>query len=87
LGLGATCVIITSGIDLSVGSVLALAGVVAGLAVKAGVPVPLAMLAGIAVGGVCGIINGLVITRMKLPPFIATLGMMMVARGVALQIT
>jgi ribose transport system permease protein len=87
LGFGATCVIITGGIDLSVGSVLALAGVVAGMAAKEGIPVPLAMALGVAVGGICGIINGLIITRMKLPPFIATLGMMMVARGVALQIT
>ena len=50
LGIGATCVIITGGIDLSVGSVLALAGVVAALAVKAGVPVPLGMLLGILSG-------------------------------------
>ncbi|HXP96496.1 MAG TPA: ABC transporter permease [Telmatospirillum sp.] len=87
LGFGATCVIITGGIDLSVGSVLALAGVVAGMAAKEGMPVPLAMTLGILVGGICGLINGVIITRMKLPPFIATLGMMMVARGVALQIT
>jgi ribose transport system permease protein len=88
LGIGATCVIITGGIDLSVGSVLALAGVVAALAVKeAGMPVPLAMLVGVLIGSLCGVINGLCVTRLKLPPFIATLGMMMVARGVALQIT
>ncbi len=87
IGLGATCVIITAGIDLSVGSVLALAGVVAAMTAHAGVPVPIAMLAGIATGGICGILNGLIITRLGLPPFIATLGMMMVARGVALQIT
>lgn len=87
LGLGATCVIITGGIDLSVGSVLALAGVVAGMATKDGIPVPIAMALGIIAGGLCGLINGLIITRMKLPPFIATLGMMMVARGVTLQVT
>ncbi|MFH6783989.1 MULTISPECIES: ABC transporter permease [Methylobacterium] len=88
LGIGATVVIIAGGIDLSVGSVLALSGVVAALCVKeAGLPVPLAMLAGIAVGGVCGLVNGLVVTRLKLPPFIATLGMMLIARGLALQIT
>ncbi|SCM76822.1 Ribose transport system permease protein RbsC [uncultured Pleomorphomonas sp.] len=87
LGLGATCVIITGGIDLSVGSVLALSGVVAALAVKVGVPIPIAMVVGIVTGGISGGINGLLITRLKLPPFIATLGMMMVARGVALQIT
>lgn len=88
LGIGATCVIITGGIDLSVGSVLALAGVVAALCVKElGFPVPLAMLIGILTGSACGLINGILITRMKLPPFIATLGMMLIARGVALQIT
>src|SRR3546814_857518 len=88
LGIGATCVIITGGIDLSVGSVLALAGVVAALAVKEwGMPVPIGMVFGILTGSVCGWINGILVTRMKLPPFIATLGMMLIARGVALQIT
>ncbi|WP_027799006.1 ABC transporter permease [Paraburkholderia dilworthii] len=87
LGVAATCVIITGGIDLSVGSVLALSGVVAALLVKAGVPIPLGMLGGIVVGGLCGLVNGLCVTRMGLPPFIATLGMMLVARGLALQIT
>lgn len=88
LGIGATYVIITGGIDLSVGSVLALAGVVAALAVKdLGTPIWLGMLLGILTGALCGLINGVVITRLKLPPFIATLGMMLIARGVALQIT
>jgi ribose transport system permease protein len=88
LGIGATCVIITGGIDLSVGSVLALAGVVAALAVKElGMSVPPAMFLGILTGALCGYINGLLVTRFKLPPFIATLGMMLIARGVALQIT
>ncbi|WP_395516626.1 ABC transporter permease [Pseudorhizobium flavum] len=88
LGIGATCVIITGGIDLSVGSVLALAGVVAALAVKDwGIPVPFAMLIGILTGSICGWINGILVTKMKLPPFIATLGMMLIARGFALQIT
>jgi ribose transport system permease protein len=87
LGIAATFVIITGGIDLSSGSVLALAGVVAALLVQKGTPVALAMVIGVVVGGVCGLINGLSITRLKLPPFIATLGMMLIARGVALQIT
>ncbi|NSZ18467.1 ABC transporter permease [Agrobacterium vitis] len=88
LSIGATYVIITGGIDLSVGSVLALAGVVAALAVKElGAPVWIGMLLGVLTGTACGVINGLVITRLKLPPFIATLGMMLIARGVALQIT
>jgi ribose transport system permease protein len=87
LGIAATCVIITGGIDLSVGSVLALSGVAAALVVKAGLPVPLGMACGLVVGALCGLLNGLCVTRMKLPPFIATLGMMLVARGVALQLT
>ncbi|MBW8777759.1 MAG: ABC transporter permease [Burkholderiales bacterium] len=87
LGIGATCVIITGGIDLSVGSILALAGVVAALAVRGGISVPLAMLLGLLTGVGCGLVNGLCVTLMRLPPFIATLAMMLVARGVALQIT
>lgn len=88
LGIGATCVIITGGIDLSVGSVLALSGVVAAIAVRDWHwPVALAMFLGIFTGTVCGAINGFVVTKLRLPPFIATLGMMLIARGVALQIT
>ncbi|MDP9124620.1 MAG: ABC transporter permease [Pseudomonadota bacterium] len=87
LGIGATCVIITGGIDLSVGSILALAGVVAALSVRAGVNVPLAMLLGLLTGAACGLVNGLCVTLLRLPPFIATLAMMLVARGLALQIT
>lgn len=87
LGIGATFVILTGGIDLSVGSILALSGVVAALCVKAGMPVAPGMAVGIAVGALCGAINGFCVTVLKLPPFIATLGMMLVARGVALQIT
>lgn len=88
LGIGATCVIIAGGIDLSVGSVLALSGVVAALSVKeAGLPVPVGMLAGVLTGALCGLANGILVARMRLPPFIATLGMMLVARGLALQVT
>lgn len=87
LGIAATCVIITGGIDLSVGAILALSGVVAALAVRAGVPVAPAMGLGVLVGALCGAVNGLAVTWLRLPPFIATLGMMLVARGIALQIT
>lgn len=87
LGVAATCVIITGGIDLSSGSVLALSGVGAALMARAGVPVALAMLGGVAIGALCGLVNGLCVTRLRLPPFIATLGMMLIARGLALQIT
>lgn len=87
IGIGATCVILTGGIDLSTGSVVALSGVAAAMIVNAGVPVPLGMVLGILVGGICGLVNGILVTQMKLPPFIATLGMMMVAHGLALYVT
>ncbi|MDG6363182.1 ABC transporter permease [Glaesserella parasuis] len=87
IGIGATCVILTGGIDLSTGSVVALSGVAAAMIVNAGVPVPLGMVLGTLVGGICGLVNGILVTQMKLPPFIATLGMMMVARGLALYVT
>ncbi len=87
LGIGVTIVILTGGIDLSVGSILALSGTVAGLLVKEEWPISLAMMIGVAIGGLCGLINGLVVTKLKLAPFIATLGMMLIARGIALQLT
>jgi ribose transport system permease protein len=87
IGIGVTFCIITAGIDLSIGSVVALTGTVAVMVAIAGVPIWLSWLIGVAAGAVTGMANGLLITRLKLPPFIATLGMMMVARGVALTIT
>ena len=84
---GMTFVIITAGIDLSVGSVLAFSGVVLATTLHAGVPLPIALITGIAAGVLCGAFNGLLITFGKLPPFIATLGMMSVARGAALLFT
>jgi ribose transport system permease protein len=87
IGIGVTFPIITAGIDLSIGSVLALSGVVTGLLMKSDIPVPFAIIVGILVGILCGLINGFIITKGKLPPFIATLGMMMLARGAALYIT
>lgn len=87
IAVGMTFVIITGGIDLSVGSVLAFAGVVMASLLQRGWPLLLALLAGLAVGLLCGLLNGLLITAGKLPPFIATLGMMSVARGAALVFT
>lgn len=87
IAVGMTFVIITGGIDLSVGSVLAFAGVVMASALHIGVPLPLALLIGLGVGLLCGVTNGLLITIGRLPPFIATLGMMSVARGAALMFT
>ncbi len=84
---GMTFVIISGGIDLSVGSIVALAGVVLGSALTASVAAPVAVLAALAVGTACGVVNGLLITIGRLPPFIATLGMMSIVRGAALVYT
>jgi len=86
VAVGMTFVIISGGIDLSVGSVLALAGICLALALEAGVPAPAAIGLALVVGTGCGLVNGVLITRGRLPPFIATLGMMSVARGVALML-
>jgi ribose/xylose/arabinose/galactoside ABC-type transport system permease subunit/ABC-type sugar transport system substrate-binding protein len=81
LGIGLTFVIISGGIDLSVGSLLALAGLITADLLVHGIPVGLAAVAGVGVGTALGAINGVVTTAGKIPPFIATLGMMLVARS------
>jgi ribose/xylose/arabinose/galactoside ABC-type transport system permease subunit len=81
--LGATIVIVSGGIDLSVGAIIALATVVIAGCLRAGAPPLLAALAGIAAGVGCGALNGLLVTRLKVVPFIVTLGTMLVVRGVA----
>jgi fructose transport system permease protein len=76
IGAAQTLIILTAGIDLSVGAIMVLSSVVMGqFAINYGVPVPLAILAGFAVGAICGLINGFLVARIKLPPFIVTLGM------------
>ena len=87
LAAGQAVVIISGGIDLSVGSVLALSAVVIGALIQVDVDPFVATLAGLAVGTLAGLVNGIVITRGKIPPFIATLGMLGIARGLALVIT
>ncbi len=87
IAVGMTYVILTAGIDLSVGSVLALATVVAAGLMQAGWPVPVGVLAGLGVGTLLGLINGFIIARAGIPPFVVTLGMMTVARGLALTYT
>lgn len=84
LAYGVTLVIITEGIDLSSGSVVALVGVVSASIATMGGSVLLAILAGLFAGALCGAINGTIIAKTGIPPFIATLGMMTVARGGAL---
>jgi ribose transport system permease protein len=81
--IGMTIIIISGGIDLSVGSSIALTGVITALGINAGWPTTIAVAAGILVGGIVGMVNGVAITRLRVVPFIATLGMLGVARGVA----
>lgn len=88
LAIGATFVISSAGIDLSIGSVLALAGVVGCQAMaKLGLPWPLGIAACILAGAAAGYVNGFLVTRGDIPPFIVTLGMLGVARGLALVLT
>ncbi|WP_079132657.1 ABC transporter permease [Streptomyces nanshensis] len=88
LALGATFVIVTGGIDLSVGTGMALCAVMGGvLIVEAGLPVWLGVLGTLLFGALVGLVNGLNVTVLKLPPFIATLAMMLVAQGLALVIS
>ena len=87
VAVGMTFVIITGGIDLSVGSVLAFAGVVMASVLHKEVPLPVALAVALGTGLFCGLVNGALITVGRLPPFIATLGMMSVARGTALMFT
>ena len=81
LALGMTVVLISRGIDLSVGSVMGLSAGVTAYLITQGLIVPLALLAGVACGVLCGLLNALMITKLGLPDFIATLAMMGIARG------
>jgi ribose transport system permease protein len=90
LAIGQTFVIVSGGIDLSVGAVLALSGVAAALAMKIPFLVALhnpvltisaGMLGGLLTGTCCGLVNGLIIARLRIPPFVVTLGMLGIARG------
>jgi ribose transport system permease protein len=87
LSVGELFVILTGGIDLSVGSILGLSGGVTALLLTSGASIPVAILVGLGVGLAVGLINGLLVTRLMLPPFIATLGMLGVARGLVLLLT
>jgi ribose transport system permease protein len=87
VALGELFVILHGGIDLSVGSIMALAGMVAGYAMQLGIPPVLAVALGIAAGLVMGAINGALISLVRIAPFIATLGMLSFASGVVLGLT
>jgi ribose transport system permease protein len=98
LSVGMTMIILGGGIDLSVGAVLALSGAVAASVLKNGIGLPSlgvhldftvvgAILAGVLVGAAAGACNGVAITRLRLPPFVATLAMLSIARGLTLLFT
>jgi ribose transport system permease protein len=84
---GQSMVIITQGIDLSVGSVMGISGLASAMLLAAGVNVPVAVLGGLLAGLIAGALNGLMITKGRLPPFIATLGSLLMARGLCYGLT
>ncbi|MBB3302713.1 ribose transport system permease protein [Rhizobium sp. BK077] len=87
LALGMTLVIISGGIDLSVGPTAAISAVITATMLVAGVPVPLAILAGLAIGAICGLVNGVLVAYAGLQPFIVTLGTLSTYRAIALIYT
>jgi ribose transport system permease protein len=84
---GESMVIIIGGIDLSVGAVMALAGLISALCMQNGLSVPLAVVAGLLTGGAVGWVNGTMVGQVRLPPFIVTLGTMSIARGITFVLT
>jgi ribose transport system permease protein len=88
LAIAATLVIITGGIDLSVGTLMTFTAVMTGVVLtNIGMPLPLGVLAGILSGAFCGFVSGSLVAKMKIPPFIATLGMMLILKGLSLVIS
>jgi len=87
LSVGMVFVLATGGIDLSVGSTLALTGIITALAMKSGVPTVVAVLLGLGLGAAIGLVNGWVIARFNVQPFIVTLAMLSIARGLTLVIS
>jgi ribose transport system permease protein len=84
---GQCMVIITGGIDLSTGSVMGLSGLAGAMLLAAGVNIPISVIGGLITGLLVGLLNGLMITKGKLPPFIATLGTYLIARGLCYGLT
>jgi ribose transport system permease protein len=88
LALGVTFVIVTGGIDLSIGTVMTLCAVITGVLItNMGLPIPVGIAGGILTGGLAGLVNGVLIARFRIPSFIVTLGMLNVAKGLALVIS
>jgi ribose transport system permease protein len=84
---GMTAALVSGGFDLSVGSVFALGSVTAATAMRAELSIPVSILCGVGVGVLAGLVNGLLITKVQINPFITTLGMMGIARGIGLAVT
>lgn len=88
LAIAATLVIITGGIDLSVGTLMTFCAVITGVVLTyLGLPLPLGIAASILAGTGCGLVSGIIIAKLKVPPFIATLGMMLILKGLSLVIS
>ncbi|HUW18172.1 MAG TPA: ABC transporter permease [Sedimentisphaerales bacterium] len=87
IAVGMTILLISGGFDLSVGSTVALSGAVTAIWLSQGMPVPVAILLGLGVGVLIGLINGLIIAEVGINPFITTLGMMSLARGMLMVVT
>ncbi len=87
MALGMTIVIISGGIDLSVGAILAMGGLLGTMAMEKGLPIPAGIAIGIGAGLLCGLLNGVLITRLKIAPFIVTLGTLGIFRGSTLLIS
>ncbi|MDV7145566.1 ABC transporter permease [Tropicimonas sp. TH_r6] len=88
LAIGVTLIIITGGIDLSIGTMMTFCAVISGVFLTYwGLPLPIGVLAGIGAGAFCGFCSGTFVAKMKIPPFIATLGMMLILKGLSLVIS
>jgi ribose transport system permease protein len=87
MSLGMTIIIIAGGIDLSVGAILAMSGVIGAMAMQWGLPIPVGILIGILTGLFWGFVNGILTTRLRIAPFIVTLGTLGIIRGLTLIIT
>ncbi len=87
IAIGMTILMSAGDFDLSVGSTLALTGAVVAMCLKAGIPLPISIIFALLAGGLVGLINGLIVAKIGINPFITTLGMMKVVRGLVLIIT
>ncbi len=83
ISMGSTMIIISGGIDLSPGSIAGVTGIIAAMLSSSGMPVIVPVLAGLLAGALCGLFNGAIIAKGNIPPFIVTLGMMTIGRGLA----